>query len=83
MSTTDHAIKHSIQLTLGAGTDNSDLLVGKLDNIFHFHNSVFWHLNTLGAKSNLNIINHRESGESNLTTTLIGLLKNHTNTIDL
>ena len=83
MCTTDHAIKHGIELALGTSTDDSDFIVRKFDNIFHLHDSVFWHLDTFSAEGDLDIINHRETSKGNFATTLVGLLENHANTINL
>ena len=63
-----HAIQNRIHFALRTSTNNCDFFIWKLNNVFHLHDSVFRYFNSLRAKCNFNVINHREACKSNFAT---------------
>ena len=79
----NHAREHSVELTLRAGTNNTNTFVRKFNNIFHFHNSIFWNLNGMGAKGDFNVVNHRKTREGDFAATGMGFFQNKLDTTNL
>ena len=83
MCTRNHTIQDSIQLALRTSTDHRYLIIWQLNDVFHLHDSIFWNFNHICAQSYLDVINHRKTSKSYLTTTLGGLIQNQFNTLNL
>ena len=78
-----HAVKHCTKFSLATRTDDGDLVVGQLYEVFHLDHCILRDLDSTSAQRYLQVLDHTKASKGHLAPMLLCLLEDELNAVQL